>query len=75
MSLKRPFVPKSDVKQWFTTTTTTTADPPADVGLYGSGSDSAKLLAARRGALSEMAVVSESLVSVFVQTHEAFRPS
>ena len=23
MSLKRPFVPKSDVKQWFTTTTTT----------------------------------------------------
>ena len=22
MSLKRPFVPKSDVKQWFTTTTT-----------------------------------------------------
>ena len=24
MSLKRPFVPKSDVKQWFTTTTTTT---------------------------------------------------
>ena len=26
MSLKRPFVPKSDVKQWFTTTTTTTTD-------------------------------------------------
>ena len=26
MSLKRPFVPKSDVKQWFTTTTTTTED-------------------------------------------------
>ena len=24
MSLKRPFLPKSDVKQWFTTTTTTT---------------------------------------------------
>ena len=28
MSLKRPFVPKSDVKHWFTTTTTTTTTNP-----------------------------------------------
>ena len=33
MSLKRPFVPKSDVKQWFTTTTTTTCHDIC-VGLY-----------------------------------------
>ena len=33
MSLKRPFVPKSDVKQWFTTTTTETQSLNKDVSM------------------------------------------